>query len=226
MEEIDEPPPPLSNAPDKRASSIENLCEWTGLYLIGSDNLVHQRCFDLGRWGAAFFSEWLDESERREFLCAHADVLVDVLRNILMLVLPTLQTLDIESERTPELRAFLCRIGINSAEGLTAEFLQNHSISASDLLSALLDHGASWLDEVVPAVFHTVGELPKMELDWGEMKESVRGIFESGCRWPAIMLSANGRYGVGMVDEQFKSLLAPVQDPNKEVYFFNQNGLS
>lgn len=222
VEDIDEPPPPLSTSPYKRTSSIEELCEWTAQYLIGRDNPVHQRCFDLGRWGAPFFSVWLDESERREFLNAHADVLVDFLRSMLMSVLPSLQTLDTESERTPELRAFLRRIGINSAEGLTAQFLQNHSISASDLLSAFRDHGASWLDEIVPAVFHTIGELPEMPHDWGEMQESVRKIYESGCRWPAIMLSANGRYGVGMVDEQFRPLLLPIQDPNREVYFFDQ----
>lgn len=226
VKEVDEPPPPLSTAPDKRASSTTELCEWAAKHLIGDDHPVHQRCFELGRWGAAFFSEWLDESERREFLEAHADVLADSLREMLVPVLVELQPFDIEPERTHALRALLRRIGIDSADALAAQSLQIHSISASDLLSAFRDHGASGLDEVVPAVLHTVGELPDMALDWGGMRESVRKIFESGCRWPAVMLSQNGRHGVGMVDEQFRSLLVPVQDPNLEVYFLDQKAVA
>jgi len=145
---------------------------------------------------------------------------------MLVLVLVEPQPFDIEPERTHALWAFLRRIGINSADAPAAQSLQIHSISASDLLSAFRDHGVSGLDEVVPAVLHTVGELPDMALDWGGMKESIRKIFESGCRWPAVMLSQNGRHGVGMVDEQFRSLLAPVQDPNLEVYFLDQKAVA
>ncbi len=226
VKEVDEPPPPLSTAPDKRASSTAELCEWAAKHLIGGDHPVHQRCFELGRWGAAFFSEWLDESERREFLEAHADVLADLLREMLVHVLAEFQPFDIEPERTNALRALLRTIGIDSADTLTALSRQIHSISASDLLSAFRDHGASGLDEVVPAVLHTVGELPDMALDWDGMKESIRKIFESGCHWPAVMLSQNGSLGVGMVDEQFRSLLVPVQAPNLEVYFLDQKAVA
>lgn len=226
VKEVDEPPPPLSTAPDKCASSTTELCEWAAKHLIGDDHPVHQRCFELGRWGAAFFSEWLDESEQLVYLEAHADVLSDSLREMLVSVLVELQPFDIEPERTHALRAFLRRIGIDSADALAAQPLKIHSISASDLLSAFQEHGASGLDEVVPAVLHTVGELPDMALDWEGIKESTRKIFESGCRWPAVMLSQNGGYGVGMMDERFRSLLAPIQDPNLEVYFIDQNAVA
>lgn len=225
-EEIHEPPPPLSISPDKRASSTAELCEWAAKHLIGDDHPIHQRCFELGRWGAAFFSEWLDESERRGFLEAHADALADLLREMLVPVLVEFRSFDTAPERTHALRAFLRRLGIDSADALAAQSLQIHSISASDLLFAFRDLGASWLDEVVPAVLHTVGELPDMALDWGGIKESIRKIFESGCRWPAVMLSQNGRHGVGSVDEQLRSILAPVQDPNLEVYFLNQKAVA
>ncbi len=226
VKEVDEPPPPLSTAPDKRASSIAELCEWGTEHLIGSGHPVHQRCFVLGREGAAFFSEWLDESERRAFLDAHADELADSLREMLVPVLVEVQPFDIEPERTHALRAFLRRIGIHSADALAGQSLQIHSISASDLLSAFRDHGGSALDEVVPAVQHTVGELPGLALDWGGIKESIRKIFENGCHWPAVMLSQNGRHGVGMVDEPFRKLLTPVQDPNLEVYFLDQQAVA
>ncbi|WP_157288216.1 hypothetical protein [Uliginosibacterium gangwonense] len=224
--EVDEPPPPLSTALDKRASSTVELCEWAVRHLIGGNHPVHQRCFELGRWGAAFFSEWLDELERHAFLVAHADVLADSLRGMLVPILAKFQPFDIEPERTCALRGFFRRIEVDSADTLAAQSQQIRSISASDLLSAFRDHGASWLDEVVPAVLHTVGELPDMALDWGGMKESILKIFESGCRWPAIMLSQNGRYGVGMVDEPLRSLLVPVQDPNIEVYFLDQKAVA
>lgn len=226
VKEVDEPPPPLSTAPDKRASSTAELCKWAAKHLIGGDHPVHQRCFELGRWGAAFFSEWLDESERQEFLEEHAEVLANLLREMLVDVLAEFQPFDIEPERTNALRALLRKIRIDSADTLTALSRQIHSISASDLLSAFRDHGASGLDEVVPAVLHTVGELPDMALDWNGMKESIRKIFESGCHWPAVMLSQNGSLGVGMVDEQFRSLLVPVQAPNLEVYFLDQKAVA
>lgn len=226
VKEVDVPPPPLSTAPDKCASSTTELCEWATKHLIGGDHPVHQCCFELGRRGAAFFSDWLDESERRVFLNSHADVLAGPLREMLVPFLVECHPFAIEPERTHALRAFLRRIGIDSADALAAQSLQIHSISASDLLFAFRDHGASGLDEVIPAVLHTVGELPDMALDWGGMKESIQKIFESGCRWPAVMLTQNGRHGVGMVDEQIRSFLVPIQDPSLEVYFLDQKSVS
>lgn len=65
-----------------------------------------------------------------------------------------------------------------------------------------------------------------MALDWEGVKESVRKVFESGCRWPAVFLTQNGAHGVGMVDENLRTLLTPIEDPDQQVFFLSQNSIA
>jgi hypothetical protein len=224
--EVKEPPPLLSAAPEKRSASITKLCTWVEEHLIGSDHQVHQRCFELGRFGAAFFSDWLAESERQEFLDAHAQALSSYLRWILTCVLTELRPFDIDPRRTDALRTFLRAIGIGPADPLPVQTSWVASIPDTDLMSAFRDDRATGLDDVVPAVLHTVRGVPPMALDWEGVRESVRKVFESGCRWPAVFLTQNGAHGVGTVDEHLTTFLTPIEDPDQQVYFFNQNSIA
>jgi hypothetical protein len=224
--EVQAPPPLLSAAPEKRSASITKLCAWVEEHLIGSDHQVHRRCFELGRFGAAFFSDWLDELERQEFLGAHADALASYLRWILTFVLTELRPFDIDPRSTDTLRTFLHAIGIGPDDPLPVQTSGVVSIPAADLLSAFCDDRATGLDDVIPAVLHTVQGVPPMALDWEGVKESVRKVFESGCRWPAVFLTQNGAHGVGKVDEHLRTFLTPIEDPDQQVYFLNQKSFA
>ena len=68
--------------------------------------------------------------------------------------------------------------------------------------------------------------MPDMAIDWDGMQESARKIFESGCKWPAVMLSQNGVWGMGEVDVQFRKLLLPIGDPDVEVYFVDHKAVA
>jgi hypothetical protein len=220
--EVKEPPPPLTAVPGKRASSIAELCDWIMEALIGADHPVHVRCFELGRRGAPYFSDWLAEPEREEFAGAHGEMLADGLLDMLVPVLSDAQPFESVSEEPSELRTFLRIVGIRSAADLAATPSAFNAIAANDLLMAFRDHGAAGLDEVMHAVYHTVvGEL-KLSPDWGGLKDSVRQLFEGGSKWPAVILSQNGGYGVGELDKRFTSVMVPIRDPATEVYFLDQ----
>ncbi|BAL27103.1 hypothetical protein [Azoarcus sp. KH32C] len=224
--EVEEPPPPLSSAKSTRASSATSLCTWVMDHLIGEDNPVHQRCFELGRWGALFFSDWLDEREQQAFVHANAEALANPLREMLGPLLNNANPFEMGISRTSALRGFLRRVAITSSAELAVQPSLFNTIPAVDLLSAFRDLGARGLDEAVPAILHTVGEMPDMALDWDGMRESARKIFESGCKWPAVVLSQNGSWGVGEVDVPFRQLLLPVRDPDVEIYFVDQKAVA
>ncbi|CAB3759090.1 hypothetical protein [Paraburkholderia solisilvae] len=224
--EVDVPPPPLSSARSIRASSVSDLCTWVVDHLIGDDHPVHQQCFELGRWGAIYFSDWLDVQEQQTFVHAHADALADPLREMLESLFKITNPFDMEGARTSALRGFLRQVAVTSSSELDAQPSPFHGIPAVDLLSAFRDYGARGLDEIVPAVLHTTGEMPDMALDWDGIRESARRIFEGGCQWPAVLLSQNGRWGVGEVDEQYRKLLLPISDPDVEIYFVDQKAVA
>lgn len=224
--EVKEPPPPLSTAKDTRASSAASLCTWVMDHLIGDDNVVHQRCFEIGRWGALFFSDWLDEREQQAFVHAHAEALANPLREMLGPLLNSANPFEMDAGRTSALRGFLRQVAITSSADLAVHPSPFSAVQAVDLLSAFRDHGARGLDEVVPAVLHTVGQMPDVAIDWDGMQESARKIFESGCKWPAVMLSQNGVWGMGEVDVQFRKLLLPIGDPDVEVYFVDHKAVA
>lgn len=223
--EVEEPPPPLSSAKSIRASSVSNLCVWVMRHLIGNNHPVHQQCFELGRWGALYFSDWLDEREQQVFVSAHADFLANRLREMLESVLRKAKPFEMEIIRTSALRSFLRQISVTSSFELDVQPSPFQALQAVELLSAFRDHGARMLDEIVPAVLHTTGEIPHMAFDWDGIKESARKIFDSGCQWPAVILSQNGRWGVGEVDKQSRNFLSPIFDPVEEIYFVDHKAV-
>lgn len=219
--QVHEPPPALSSAPARRASSVSDLCIWVMEHLIGAENSVHQEFFALGRWGASYFSDWLHEQEQKTFLSAHAEVLAAKMRAMLIEVFADSDAPDSNPASAPALHGFLCQVATTSTTSETLRLSSLDTIRAVDLLSAFRAHGSRWLDEVVPAVFHTVAEMPDVVYDWEGMRRSARKIFESGCKWPAVILSQNGKWGLGEVDLRFRTILPPLADPDVEVYFID-----
>ena len=217
--------PTLSSKAAARTTSARALAEWVEEHLIGKDHRVHQLCFEIGRKGAIFFSSWLDKTERNAFVRAHGTALAEPLRKALRGLLAKKELDDLDLAGMPALRRFLGTLRTAAGSDL-GDASPLDIIPAETLLAAFRDHGIEGLDEMIPAVLHTVAPLTGLAIDWEGMRESIRKVFESGCRWPAVFLSQNGSFGVGEVDHTFRTLLPPVRDPSLEVYFVDEKAIA
>ncbi len=220
--EVQEPMPTLSSGAATRTASAVALADWVENHLIGEAHFVHQLCFQIGRNGAVFFSPWLARQEQQAFVQAHGDTLANPLRNTLGVLLAEKELLDLDLASMPALRRFLGALRTGAESDIQDGASQLDVIPAEALLAAFRDYGLEGLDEMFPAVLHTVAPLTGLAIDWDGMRESVRKIFESGCLWPTVILSQNGSFGVGEVDPAYRAVLAPVQDPGLEVYFVDE----
>jgi hypothetical protein len=219
--EIDEPPPAISESPGLRASSTAALSRWVVEHLIGVNHPVHQLVFDIGRAGAPFFSDWLDDSERDEFGQAHCEALAKSVRKLLVIIIGEAKRFDGGIRPTSAVGRFLFGLGINSTNEFDVLTVAIEAIPNMALLKALREDDGRALDEVVPPVLHTVGALSDLVVDWEGMKRSVKAIFDGGCQWPAVIISQNGGFGTGEVDKDFAHLLQPVREPDLKVFFVN-----
>ena len=224
--EIVEPMPTLSSAPENRTASIVALADWVENHLIGEKNPAHQLCFQIGRSGAVFFSPWLDRKEQQAFLHANGETLASLLRSALGMLLSEGATNDLDLASMPALCRFLDALRTGAKDHVSDGASPLDVVSAEALLYSFRDHGVDGLDEMIPAVLHTVEPLTDLAIDWNGMRESIRKIFESGCHWPVVYLSQNGSFGVGEVEPAYQNVLDPVRDPGLEVYFCDEKALA
>lgn len=224
--ELDQPPPALSNLPERRVSSTRELSAWVTNHLIGDEHPLHQMSFDIGRAGAPFFSDWLDPVEQDEFVQAHGENLAKLLRELLGAIVQEAKQFGGGIQSVPAVGRLLDRLEIsaNSDSDMLASAI--NLVPAVELLSVFRDDRGAALDEVVPAVFHTAAPLSGLVVDWDGLKKSVRSIYESGCCHPAIIVSQNGMLSVGKVDKRIAGLLIPIIDPGVEVYFVDTRAVS
>lgn len=224
--EIDQPPPPLSNSPERRASSTSELSAWAINHLIGNDHPLHQMSFDIGRAGALFFSDWLDPIEQEGFVQTHCQELAKPLRSLLDVVIKEAREFDGGIQPESAVGVLLKRLGIrldNESGALTSAI---NSVPDITLLNEFRDDGGESLNEVVPAVLHTVAPLTELMVDWDGLKKSIRAIYESGRHHPAVIVSQNGMIGTGEVDKSLSNLLIPIADPSVEVYFVDTKAVA
>jgi hypothetical protein len=220
--EVEKPMPALSSAGTARTASVVALADWVDEHLIGEMHPVHQLCFQIGRNGALFFSPWLGRQEQQAFVQSHGEALAIPLRNALGALLAKEELLDLDLASMPALRRFLRALHNGAKSDLFDSVPPLDSISAEALLAAFRDHGLDGLDEMIPAVLHTVAPLTGLAIDWVGMRESICAMFDSGCRWPTVFLRQNGSFGVGEVGPALQAVLNPVQDPAREVYFLDE----
>lgn len=224
--EILKPMPTLSSAVATRTASVVALADWVEDHMIGEEHPEHQLCFQIGRSGAVFFSPWLDQQEQQAFLDAHGETLASSLRNALRVLLAEDAINDLDLASMPALHRFLDVLRTSAKSNLADGASPLDVVSAEELLRAFRDHGVEGLDEMIPAVLHTVEPLTDLVVDWDGMRESIRKIFESGCQWPVVYLSQNGSLGVGEVEPAYRNVLDPVQNPGLEVYFCDEKAVA
>jgi len=191
-------------------------------HLIGSDHPFHQVIFEVGRSGAMYFTDWLEPEERNAFVQAHSMQLVSIIREPLCALVKEAMEQGIVVSKGTSLGKFFGNQAMSPKDpDACASAIM--SAPAMTILEVLRHDGARSFDEVVPPVFHTVGPMPILSVDWEGLKDSVRMIFESGRLHPVIVVSQNGRFGTGQLDEFQSKLLRPIDDPSVEVYFQDLN---
>ncbi len=223
--EVEEPPPPISNNPERRTSSAVLLSSWVLEHLIGADHSIHQICYEVGRHGAPCISDWLDETSKEAFAVAHAEEVVDQLRSCLAHIVGNADDFGGALPEGSLLLRFLRRLGLNTECPLPAQMSQIDTVAADDLLAAFESIGVDGLDEIIPAVLHTTGPLPWIDIDWARLQQTARALFHSGVQWPTVTVSQNGRFGVGEMQGLARQVLVPIKDPDKEVYFVDEKAV-
>lgn len=221
-DEVNEPPPPISNNRNKRASNAELLSIWVLEHLIGDGHPIHQICYEIGRAGAPCLSEWLDDASRDAFSAAHAEGVVASLRKCLADLVSHADVFEGGYLSSGPLSIFLRRIGFDMQSPLPAQVSKIDAVPAVDLLSEFHSIGVDGLDEIIPAVLHTTGPLPSIDIDWEGLRQSACALFKSGIRWPTVTVSQNGRLGIGELQGLSRQLLPPIGDPEMEVYFVDE----
>ena len=222
VREVNVPPPPISSNYEKRASSADLLSTWVLDHLIGDSHPIHQTCYEIGRAGAPCLSNWLNEKSRDAFSAAHAEDVVAQLREGLADIISHADDFEGGYMKSGPLEQFLKQIGFDLASPLPVQISKIDVIPAKELLMAFQTIGADGLDEIIPAVLHTTGPLPGIDIDWEALQQSARAIFKSGVRWPTVIVSQNGRFGIGELQGLPKQMLPPIANPDEEVYFFDE----
>lgn len=219
-EEIDEPPPPISESRKQRRSSTIALAEWTMDHLIGHDHPLHRASFELGRAGAVYFSDRLEDQERITFLNAHLDELAAALRDLISAVTVSAMRSGGGLLQAPILQRLLHSVGVDTGdeERMHASLA---SASAQGLLAAFSEGQGGALDEVVMPVLRRAHPLTGIEVDWAEVKRGIQAIHDGGFLWPAVLLSQNGKFGTGRLSADMTACLPTITDPQQEVYFLD-----
>lgn len=218
--EVHEPPPPVSESRKTRLNATRALAEWTLNQLIGSDHPLHCASFQLGREGAAFFSDRLEDEERSTFVEAHAEELAASLRELVAAVTVSAIRNGGGLAQAPALQQMLHRIGVNTGDEQRLH-TSLAAVPARDLLIAFLESEGKALDEVIPPVLHRTLPLSGIEVDWEEVKRGIQAIHDGGFAWPAFLISQNGKFGTGRIADEMVAWLSPIADPLQEVYFLD-----
>jgi hypothetical protein len=221
-DEVNEPPPPISSNREKRAYSADLLSKWVLEHLIGDSQPIHQICYEIGRAGAPCLSEWLDDASRDTFSAAHAEGVVTQLRIGLANLVSHADDFESRYLTSGSFSKFLRRIGFDMQSPLPAQVSKIDAVPAMDLLSVFQSIGVDGLDEIIPAVLHTTGPLPSIDIDWDGLQQSACALFKSGVRWPTVIVSQGGQFGIGELQGLPRQLLQPIADPQREVYFVDE----
>lgn len=218
--EVREPPPPVSEFRKTRLNATKALAEWTMNHLIGRDHPLHCASFQLGRKGAAFFSDRLEDEERSTFAKAHGEGLAAQLRELVAAVIVLAVRNGDGLSQAPALQQLLHHIGLATGDEQRLP-TSLAAVPARDLLIAFLEGQGKAFDEVVPPVLHRTLPLPGIEVDWDEIKRGIQAIHDGGFAWPAFLISQNGKFGTGRIADEMVAWLPPIADPRQEVYFLD-----
>lgn len=218
--EAHELPPPISESRKTRLNATQALAEWTMNHLIGRDHPLHRASFQLGREGAAFFSDRLEDEERSTFVKAHAEGLAAQLRELVAAVTVSAMRNGDGLSQAPALQQLLHHIGVDTG-GEHRLHTSLAAVPAHALLLAFLEDQGLALDEVVPPVLHRTLPLAGIEVDWDEIKRGIQAIHDGGFAWPAFLISQNGKFGTGRIADEMVAWLPPIVDPLQEVYFLD-----
>ncbi|MDF3838549.1 hypothetical protein P3W85_37290 [Cupriavidus basilensis] len=222
--EVTIPIPAISDRPERRLQAVKELSSWVQEHLLGREHRVHQTCFSLGRYGAALFSKWFEGGERliaeenRQWLTSEVKRLVGT---ILLAAEERVPYGNVEA--LDQLREILVQNNFSPNGNGDAELRKSlDGLPGDVLLDATASVVLPALDSVIPVVAHTVAPMPELEVDWDGLKAGVRAAFDAGHRWPAVIVSQDGTVGSGFLVEPMTQFAAPIADPAKEVYFFNE----
>lgn len=213
--EISEPIPAISNKRDRRLGGIRALIQWVHVHLIGDQDPVHRACFDLGGKSVLAYCEWNATPE--QLSVEEIATLANSIRSVTRYILRRESLYDVSPLRTALVR-LACRNGDDE------ELLS--SIPDEKLMDSFQEHLLIAFDLTVPPVHYTTIACAPLFIDWEHIKSCIATLFAAGERWPAVLTSADGMIGSGMVARHLTHCLAPISDPLSEVYFVDERPAS
>lgn len=225
-DEIITPMPMLSRDPAKRMQATVELAQWVSTDLISKRHPFHQACFDLGYRHAWLFNllaaQHADQADPSEHEAA-----ASIIRNIVKGLLSRAEGSQGQMFQSSGFVDFMAFLEPYSANGLDLSDAQKmneviEAIPTYALLAGFPKAIVDGADSIIPVVLHRTRAPFPVRVDWEWLKSGILALFESGDHCPAIVFSQDGTVGSCRLVEPFR-LLAPISDPNEEVYVVDES---
>lgn len=218
-----EPPPPLSNDPDKSVESVDSAVEWVMNHLVGEDD-IHQTIFRLGLNLGGAYEMVRSGAPLEETPSGFEDVrdeAVSICRTVTEAMLERSREKYRPRRDIVTAEGYLERIASLSKATGDAGLMEGFQGLTFRRLLAALQLAVCRLDDLVPPVHHVLVPTAPLKVDVEALKNIARHVFQAGDRRPAVIVGASGDYGVGHLPEECK-MMAPLDDVETAVYFLDE----
>lgn len=225
-DEIITPMPMLSRDPAKRMQATVELAQWVSTDLISQRHPFHQACFDLGYRHAWLFNLLAAQHAHHADPSEHEAAAL-IARNIIKGLLSRAEGSQGQMFQSSGFVDFIAFLEPYFANGLDLSDMQKmneviEAIPTYSLLAGFPKAIVDGADSIIPVVLHRTRAPFPVRVDWEWLKSGIRALFESGDHCPAIVFSQDGTVGSCRLVEPFR-LLAPISDPNEEVYVLDES---
>lgn len=229
-ETLNQAPPALSNHADRRERAAQDFVAWTRDHFIGNANPIHLLCFQVGYCGAVLFDTTLSRSAREHL--PH-DLRLETAKDIkcvLSAILHCYTKVYADGGITPEHSAHLIKINDALMNSMSPENLHNDAIiehylgavGEERLIDSMQEIIVPAADGLFPSIFHNAIDAAPLSIDWQWLRDGVKAIFAAGDTRPAVLRKMNGEIGTGQIVGPMGKFLAPLTDPDVEVYFLDE----
>lgn len=223
-DDIAEPIPTLTNDPQQRLRAAEAMRHWIFSQLLGRGHPFHQHCFELGCSGPLLFGDLALQLGYQLPRESREQILGD-LREIMKRVIPKIAGSVGYQVRSEAYKAFADYLSpyldIGSCHDETSVDIAVDAMPDDELIAQFPNEILNGIDSIIPVAFHRAKAVPISGIDWDWLKAGIRALYEAGNHHGAVIRHLDGTIGTGRIDSGLAGTLAPISDPNEEVYFYD-----
>lgn len=221
--DLEEPPPPFVISFGPRSDDVRNAVDavisWMKQHVIGPSNTFHTAAFDLGILSAPQeFPAMMNLYGTRNIGADGALVANYLLLGGIATCVNTMRERPLSERENKAWNIIKETYGDNVKERiLRREKIIKETETVHHFRYPLME----FIDSQVPPVFHSLRSLQIKNIDWNWFKEGIKEMHSKGETHPCIILAPDGSIGTGHPRQEMR-IMPPIDDPEKEVYFWNK----